>query len=514
MATKKYVDLNGLSRFKSKLQNLIPIIDANPTENSSNAASSGSVYTLNSTLTSLNDDISTLPDGTKASSAGEAVRTCDTNLKKIIKEVTDFTGYKLLNCNYQHGSYKTTGVNTTDKTRAYCIFENINKLSHIRFNGIKYGINYYYITSLTDFTPIYTPNIWDYTGDIELTRNGILYVSVRKLDNTAITSDELAEINNTVNLYNFITGINYHGLANGTSLADNVKNGFYSVGNYQQSVFSDFTDMPCSNFLGGFLFNTRVGGYDTAILQILYEFDSNRVYRRIVGQDWNIQGEKPNSTGRKWVAFGDSITHGSYSTTDGQTLNGPTRGYAYRISRYFKDDILEFYNCGVRGIGWVNTGNQGETMQDMLALFTGDKTEIDLVTIMLGINDYLSNETLGTINSEENDGTISGAIRYTLKYLGNNYPNAKIVVISPLNSTLHGNANTSWSRYTSLNNAKTLQDVSDMVKYWCNKYGITFIDVLTQGFINNYNIENLEGDGIHPTDNGQWLLAKEVNKYI
>ena len=90
-----------------------------------------------------------------------------------------------------------------------------------------------------------------------------------------------------------------------------------------------------------------------------------------------------------WVAYGDSITNGSYSTSDGGTANKKEISYAYKIANDIRrNDVKSFYNCGVRGIGWINTGNNGETFDDMLALFTGNKDDINLVTIMLGINDY------------------------------------------------------------------------------------------------------------------------------
>lgn len=217
----------------------------------------------------------------------------------------------------------------------------------------------------------------------------------------------------------------------------------------------------------------------------------------------------------RWVAFGDSITHGSYSSDDGTTLNAPEYSYAYRIANsLWSGRVVSFANCGVRGIGWINTGNNGETFADMMAKFTGNKSKINLVTIMLGINDYNSLETLGTTTSEENDGTISGAIRYGLRYICENYPNAKVYAISPLNSMNHGSAATGWSRNTRLTNPGTLQNICDMIKYWADIYGVCYINEISDSFINNYNISSYLKDNLHPTSEGQWMLARELSRKI
>jgi len=305
----------------------------------------------------------------------------------------------------------------------------------------------------------------------------------------------------------------YNGVVSGTTLASNNNVGFYSVGGFSTAVVSRMTDMPCDDFAGGYLFNTYVGSAGTVIKQTLVENGSGitkgRIFTKVTGSSWFGIGYI------NWVAFGDSITHGSYSTSDGQTLNDAKHSYAFRIAKNLRHDaVAKFYNCGVRGIGWVNTGNNGETFADMMALFTGDKTAINLVTIMLGINDYLSLETLGTTSSAENDGSISGAIRYGLRYLCENYPNAKIIAISPLNSMNHGTAATGWSRNTRLTLPGSLQDVCDMIAHWCNVYNVTYINEISESFLNNYNISTYLKDNLHPTDEGQWMLARELSRKI
>lgn len=457
-------------------------------------------------------------DDVVAVNVGNELYQLESKLSEKIDAASDLSGYNLYSNGFQLGSYSTAGEIVSSTNRAYCIYADLTRFSVLFFDGSKYSVNYYYVNSDEDLTFVYSPNSWNNSGKIVFSYSSAwegygLVVVVKKADNSTITGADLDGMNRNIMAFQF-SGVIYNGVVKGLHLASNYKVGFYSVPSYASAVLQAMDDVPADNFLGGYLLNTYIGANE-GIMQTLVEYSSGRTFCRTAGSAWYIPNNRPSSTGHNWVAFGDSITNGSYSDSEGHTYNGPTRGWAYRVSRYLRNDIKAFYNCAVRGIGWIDTGNNGETLSDMFALYDGDKTKIDLVTIMLGINDYITaTYQLGTVESEENDGTISGAIRYALHYLSANYYNAKIIVISPLNSTKHGSVSTAWSRHLSLTNPKTLQDVSDMVAYWCNYFGIEFIDELTQGFINTYNAENWLGDELHPTDEGQWMLANELNKKI
>ena len=351
----------------------------------------------------------------------------DINIDQSIYQAQDKT---IILGNFQKGAYASSGANT-DPTRIHMIVDNVNPGSYVEFDASRLALNYYYIKSKTDFTNLYSPNVWDTSGKIVFSQ-----------------SDK----GNTV----FI-------------VAKDVNNN-----------------------------SSKIGDHPELLNNAIRIFANANLARKI-----------------NWVAYGDSITNGSYSVSGGSTQNDMFHGYAYRIAKVLHSDKFDnFYNCGVRGIGWINTGNNGETFDDMLALFTGDKSTIQLVTIMLGINDYLSNETIGNEESTEKDGTISGNIRYGLRWIGENYPNARVVVISPINSTMHGNIDTAWSRKALLLNAHTLDDVASIIKYWCNFFGVRYVDELTGGYINTYNIGNYLLDYIHPSDDGQWMLAQDVASKI
>lgn len=433
-------------------------------------------------------------------------------LKSHLSVLSLATDAELIYGNFVSGQYinNTISANTS---RACFVVGNVSKSAKVYFDETKYALTYFYVNSTSDLTLVKALGSWNTSGVMELDyrEKGAVVLQIKDTINDAASLvSRLDDINKTTILSNIKL---FNGSVSGTSLAQNAKVGIYCVGYYGSYPVSNFSDMPVSDFNGGALINIPVGSDGNSIIQYLVEVNSNakngRRFLRNADGNWETKHQY------NWLAYGDSITYGSYSTQDGGTEAGATRGYAYRIANYIKRDLISsFTNCAVRGIGWINTGNNGETLDDMLSSFVGIKADINLITIALGINDYLSNETLGTTEATEKDGTISGNIRYCLRWVSENFPNAKIIVISPMNSTMYGNVNTAWSRNVQLNNAGSLNDVNNMIKYWCDYFGVRFVNELTEGFINTYNAENYLKDHIHPTNDGQWMLAMDIAEKI
>ena len=493
--------------------------------------------------------------------AADAKKTGD-ELLDLKEGFTQISGWDGISGSFSKGNYTASGPNT-DPTRVYMVIENVGKGSKIVFDPTKVHINYYYITSTTNYSYLYTPNFWDVSGEITLTYtdDGVVFIVARDAtDSSARISDNIPLVNSSIKIYNakenslskkalYQTLCNTQGktvipgsftkgsyTSSGPNtdptriymVVDNLNSGSYvkydasriALNYYYIKSKTDFTNLYSPNVWdtsGKIVFSQSGKGNTIFIVAKDVNNGSSRIgdHPELLNNAITIFANEIVPRKVNWVAYGDSITNGSYSTSGGGTSNDMYHSYAYRIAKNLcSNKVGDFYNCGVRGIGWINTGNDGETFDDMLALFTGDKSTIQLVTIMLGINDYLSNETIGDENATEKDGTISGNIRYGLRWIGENYPNARVVVISPMNSTMHGNADTAWSRKTLLLNAHTLDDVASIIKYWCNFFGVRYVDELTEGYINTYNISNYLLDYIHPSDDGQWMLAQDVASKI
>lgn len=203
-----------------------------------------------------------------------------------------------------------------------------------------------------------------------------------------------------------------------------------------------------------------------------------------------------------WAAVGDSITDGRYSYYNNGTAKTGTdhsAQYNYIASQILNmNPVIEY---GYGGMGWLHVANDGTYLTDVLDMDFGNP---DLITVCLGVNDRGAGE-LGDTNSTANDGTISGAIRNCCITLATKYPNAQIVFFTPLNSNSSGSVDTKWSRQGASKN--NLDDISGLIKYWCDFYGFKVIDFLTESPINSINIVSLFPDKLHPSKEAHAMIG-------
>jgi len=196
-----------------------------------------------------------------------------------------------------------------------------------------------------------------------------------------------------------------------------------------------------------------------------------------------------------WQALGDSITYGEGSTTG-------TTSYANIIQT--KANFKSLSKQAVSGITVKPTSGRGELYTQVSAVTVGT----ELITVMVGVNDAIVNNTLGDLPTvlgkiyASLDKTLSftEAFRYNIEYLKVNFPNAKIIVISPLKTT------SAWT--TSAN----LQKYIDAEIAICNYLSVPFIDANNLSGI--YPTGTFTPDGLHPNDAGYALLADCVLKGI
>lgn len=124
----------------------------------------------------------------------------------------------------------------------------------------------------------------------------------------------------------------------------------------------------------------------------------------------------------KWTAIGDSITY--LNNHLNETGNRVEKGYLDRV----KDRLpnVNYINQGHNG--WTAVGIAKEI--NKLGI-----VQSDLYSIFLGTNDWWSGIPVGTINDYINNtgaGTTSGAYRIIIDKIRSLNPNAKIVVITPM----------------------------------------------------------------------------------
>lgn len=205
----------------------------------------------------------------------------------------------------------------------------------------------------------------------------------------------------------------------------------------------------------------------------------------------------PNSTntwfGKKWIAYGDSITE----------QNSYTQKVANKLG-------LKMINKGIGGTTIADQdGNNTNAFCRDERINTFD-TDADLVTIMGGTNDWERSEIGDLTYSNGFDTTkFKGALATTIIKIQNRCPNATIVVCSPIGGryTKTGvNANIPiQDKY-----GKTTYDIAKACEEVAEYMGVHYCNTWCCG-INNWNrVDNIE-DGVHPTqDKGTDKIAVKL----
>ncbi len=153
-------------------------------------------------------------------------------------------------------------------------------------------------------------------------------------------------------------------------------------------------------------------------------------------------------TGKKWVACGDSFTHGDFTG-----LDDPTE-YTFQDTPYQGENMVYPFFIGRRtGAVVSNIAVNGMTMAAYSGAsaancfsysggaYTNIPEDADYITLYFGINDSHRDIPIGTLTDTVNT-TFYGAWNTVMEYLITNYPNAKIGIIisNGCESTAYPNA--------------------------------------------------------------------------
>ena len=216
----------------------------------------------------------------------------------------------------------------------------------------------------------------------------------------------------------------------------------------------------------------------------------------------------------KWLAIGDSITKGVYSTSSSSTAVGD--GYVKLLAESLDYDITVMAS---RGMGYTVSGQDPNDsslpriMIDELLNRTEALTDdFNLITMAFGINDY---NTKSTVLSN-----IISTLDYAIQRLVTKWPTARLIVITPFNCTAHGTANSKYALNYSYGDTGdqstvfTLKELADAIKTKCDEYGIECIYATDAFLFNTLNINQFLLDTVHPSMQAHKLIAKTMAHYL
>ena len=210
--------------------------------------------------------------------------------------------------------------------------------------------------------------------------------------------------------------------------------------------------------------------------------------------------------GKKILCLGDSITFG-VGTSD------PSKLY-WRL-------LAERDGCITNGYGISGTRiakQQKMDPPDAKDHYFASRLEVmdddaDVVIVFGGTNDQAHGDAaLGSMADRAPD-TFYGALHDLYIKLINKYPNAKIVVMTPLHRTKENNPYNDWG----VRNVGTLNDYVDIITEVAAYYGLPVLDLYRKSGMQPFEQINREiymPDGIHPSDAGQENIYSLLKNFL
>ena len=185
-----------------------------------------------------------------------------------------------------------------------------------------------------------------------------------------------------------------------------------------------------------------------------------------------------------YLAFGDSITYGAEYARNYSKMDEP---YPELVAKAL--GIGEVKNLGVSGATLVKDRVGRVCMTERILAYQGGG---DIISILLGVNDYQDASPLGTPEDRGLD-TVWGALDSALCHLSAKYPNAKIFIMTPYKTRIKGVDGTVKNK-----EGYNLPEVADAVRAVAARYSVPVLDLYNDG---GYEDEiGTEGsDGIHPS---------------
>ncbi|MFC7524357.1 SGNH/GDSL hydrolase family protein [Parapedobacter sp. GCM10030251] len=249
-----------------------------------------------------------------------------------------------------------------------------------------------------------------------------------------------------------------------------------------------------------------------------------------------------------WLALGDSITYlNEHPDEAGDRI---TKGYMTLVTE--QRPHIRYINQGHNGWTAIRIAEQ----IDKLGL-----EKADYYSVFLGTNDWWAGLPLGsTADYRNNSGarTTSGAFRIILDKLRSLNPNAKIVLITPMQRSdfvyLKDYKNNAWGSYKPNKNGQTLEAFADTIRAIGRQEGLAVVDLYhhpklglqklvkfkwlkdpASGEYRKYRYPAYTAvpfhpdtdeypypekaiamtyDGLHPSDRGYRIIAKELLKVL
>lgn len=223
-----------------------------------------------------------------------------------------------------------------------------------------------------------------------------------------------------------------------------------------------------------------------------------------------LSGAKAYWQGKKWVAFGDSISAGF------QLDDPDTQLYSQLIAKDLGLQLVSGSMHAMNSMGYTVTAGTAVGQHSMPAYVNADKNEdADLVTIFAGTNDFGRSVAmpLGTMADDANTESFYGRLKFTCDLLSAKYPNALVILVTPLprHDCADGTKGT-------VEPTKTLVDYADAIRQVAALYSFPVLDLTRESGMQMRSKafrDTYMADSIHPNAAGHAkFIAPALERFI
>ena len=202
-----------------------------------------------------------------------------------------------------------------------------------------------------------------------------------------------------------------------------------------------------------------------------------------------------------YTAYGDSITEDTLygdNIEEGE-LYPALNTYASMLNSYF--GFGKYNNLALRNSALAIQNGSTVSGVSIITGNTAANIDSDIITIAYGVNDFLQNVPIGTVNDtypKENptaeNATFLGALSYSINYLRAQNPRAEILVITP--SYVH------YGNSPENENGDTMIDFANAIEEACEYMSVNCVNMSAQMGVRDGNVTEYTMDYIHWNQKG------------
>lgn len=205
--------------------------------------------------------------------------------------------------------------------------------------------------------------------------------------------------------------------------------------------------------------------------------------------------------------LGDSITWGACA-------NCVDKRYVNRIAAMTGAICNNYGISGTRIALQQQPSNDPSFDQDFCSRVEKMDPNADIVVVFGGTNDFGHGDAPFGTDKDETADTFCGALHVLYQRLKNRYPDAWIVVLTPLHRVGEDNIYGDGSKKVP---TRPLKDYVEQIRKTATHYGFPVLDLyqVTELDPNKETIHrDLMPDGLHPNAEGHAILAEKIADYL